>query len=145
MIRYLGGEIKTIATFHNQIDNKGSFAVAVEFESGAVGNMQLNCQRLWGRNYDRIEITGQSQYIALNGLWKIDHYTEGKNTFTDNFSDQCNGELTGDGLSLTEFVTAIREDRQPISNIEDCLETMRLYDAVLQTQQGGSTIVPIER
>ena len=78
-------------------------------------------------------------------LWKIDHYTEGKNTFTDNFSDQRNGELTGDGLSLTEFVTAIREDRQPISNIEDCLETMRLYDAVLQTQQGGPTIVPLEK
>ena len=145
LIRYLGGEIKTIATFHNQIDNKGSFAVAVEFESGAVGNMQLNCQRLWGRNYDRIEITGQNQYIVLDGLWKIDHYTEGKNTFTDNFSDQRNGELTGDGLSLTEFVTAIREDRQPISNIQDCLETMRLYDAVLQTQQGGPTIVPLEK
>ena len=69
----------------------------------------------------------------------------GKNTFTDNFSDQRNGELTGDGLSLTEFVTAIREDRQPISNIEDCLETMRLYDAVLHTQQGGPTIVSIEK
>jgi len=143
LIRYLGGEIKTVATFHNEIGGKGSFAIAVEFESGAVGNMQLNCQRLWGRNYDRIEITGQNQYIVLDGLWNIQHYAEEKNTFTDNFSDQRNGELTGDGLSLTEFVNAIREDRQPISNIEDCLGTMRLYDTVLQTQEGGPTIASL--
>jgi len=145
LIRHLGGEVKTVSTFHNEIDGQGSFAVSVEFESGAVGIMQLNSQRLWRRNYDRIEITGQGQYVVLDGLWTIQHYAENQNTFTDNFSDQRNGELTGDGVSLTEFVHAIREDREPVASIDDCIGTMRLYDAVLQTQQGEATIVSLDQ
>ena len=53
--------------------------------------------------------------------------------------------MTGDGLSLTEFVHAIREDREPVASIDDCIGTMRLYDAVLQTQQGGTTIVSLDQ
>ena len=53
--------------------------------------------------------------------------------------------LTGDGVSLTEFVHAIREDREPVASIDDCIGTMRLYDAVLQTQQGGTTIVSLDQ
>ena len=136
LIRYIGGEVKAISTFHNEIGGQGAFAVALEFESGAVGTLQLNSHRLWGRNYDRVEITGQGEHIILDDLWKIAHYTESQNVFTDNFSDQRNGELTGDGYSLTEFVRAIRTDREPIASIHDCLGTMRLYEAVLARQSG---------
>ena len=100
LAQYIAGPAKEIAVFHNEVGGQGSFAVAVEFENGAVGNLQLNSQRLWSRNYDRIEITGQGQYIVLDGLWEIAHYAESQNVFTDNFSDQRNGELTGDGHSF---------------------------------------------
>ena len=140
LAQYIAGPAKEIAVFHNEVDGQGSFAVAVEFENGAVGNLQLNSQRLWGRNYDRIEITGQGEYIVLDGLWEIAHYAESENVFTDNFSDQRNGELTGDGHSLTEFVTAIRENREPIASINDCLKSMRLYEAVLERRKGVITL-----
>ena len=52
-----------------------------------------------------------------------------------------NGELTGDGISLTEFVNAIREDREPVSSIQDCVGTMRFYDAVLQRKKGVISLV----
>jgi len=140
LARYIGGEIKALSAFHNEVGGQGAFAVALEFTNGAVGNLQLNSQRLWGRNYDRIEITGQGAYIVLDGLWEIAHYTESQNTFTDNYSDQRNGELTGDGYSLTEFVNAIRENREPISSIHDCLGTMQLYEAVLERREGVITL-----
>ena len=140
LAQYIAGPAKEIAVFHNEVGGQGSFAVAVEFENGAVGNLQLNSQRLWGRNYDRIEITGQGEYIVLDGLWEIAHYAESKNVFTDNFSDQRNGELTGDGHSLTEFVNAIRENREPIASINDCLKSMRLYEAVLERRKGVITL-----
>ena len=136
LAQHIAGPAKEIAVFHNEVDEQGAFAVAVEFENGAVGNLQLNSQRLWRRNYDRIEITGQGEYIVLDGLWEIAHYAESENVFTDNFSDQRNGELTGDGHSLTEFVTAIRENREPIASINDCLKSMRLYEAVLERRKG---------
>lgn len=140
LAQYIAGPAKEIAVFHNEVGGQGSFAVAVEFENGAVGNLQLNSQRLWRRNYDRIEITGQGEYIVLDGLWEIAHYAESENVFTDNFSDQRNGELTGDGHSLTEFVNAIRENREPIASINDCLKSMRLYEAVLERRKGVITL-----
>ena len=140
LAQYIAGPAKEIAVLHNEVDGQGSFAVAVEFENGAVGNLQLNSQRLWRRNYDRIEITGQGEYIVLDGLWEIAHYAESENVFTDNFSDQRNGELTGDGHSLTEFVNAIRENREPIASINDCLKSMRLYEAVLERRKGVITL-----
>lgn len=140
LAQYIAGPAKEIAVFHNEVGGQGSFAVAVEFENGAVGNLQLNSQRLWQRNYDRIEITGQGEYIVLDGLWEIAHYADSKNVFTDNYSDQRNGELTGDGHSLTEFVTAIRENREPIASINDCLKSMRLYEAVLERRKGVITL-----
>ena len=140
LAQYIAGPAKEIAVFHNEVDGQGSFAVAVEFENGAVGNLQLNSQRLWQRNYDRIEITGQGEYIVLDGLWEIAHYSNSQNVFTDNFSDQRNGELTGDGHSLTEFVNAIRENREPIASINDCLKSMRLYEAVLERRKGVITL-----
>ena len=136
LIRYIGGEVKAVSSFHNEIGGQGAFAVTLQFESGAVGTLQLNSHRLWRRNYDRVEITGQGEYIILDGLWCVAHYTESQNHFTDNFSDQRTGELTGDGYSLTEFVSAIREEREPIASIHDCLGTMRLYEAVLARQEG---------
>ena len=140
LAQYIAGPAKEIAVFHNEVGGQGSFAVAVEFESGAVGNLQLNSQRLWQRNYDRIEITGQGEYIVLDGLWEIAHYADSQNVFTDNYSDQRNGELTGDGHSLTEFVNAIRENREPIASIKDCLKSMRLYEAVLERRKGVITL-----
>lgn len=140
LAQYIAGPAKEIAVFHNEVGGQGSFAVAVEFENGAVGNLQLNSQRLWRRNYDRIEITGQGEYIVLDGLWEIAHYADSQNVFTDNYSDQRNGELTGDGHSLTEFVNAIRENREPIASIKDCLKSMRLYEAVLERRKGVITL-----
>ena len=136
-----GADVKELSVFHNEVGGQGSFAVAVEYANGAVGSMQLSSQRLWGRNYDYIEITGQHEYIVLDGLWGVKHYTGGGNTFTSNFSDERNGELTGDGISLTEFANAIREDREPIASIHDCVGTMRLYDAVLQRKKGVISLV----
>jgi len=140
LARHLVGEVATVSTFHNDINGQGSFACAVEYVNGAVGTMQLNSQRLWSRNYDRIEITGEGEYLVLDGLWAIEHYTQDGNRFTDNYSDQRNGELTGDGFSLTEFATAIREGREPVASIRDCVGTMRFYDAVLRRERGIITV-----
>ena len=137
LARYIGGEVKKLAVFHHQLDGGDAFAVALEFMSGAVGTLQLNSQRIWWRNYDRIEITGQSAYIIIDDLWSIKHYTPSQNTFTENYSDQRSGELTGDAYALIEFVEAIREGREPIASIHDCLGTMRLYQAIYDAVQDG--------
>ena len=127
---HIGGPVQRMSLFHTQSGDGIALALSMEFASGAVGTMQLNSQRIWWRNYDRIEITGTGEYLVLDDLWKIKHYTEEQNTFTENWSDERSGELTGDGPCLIEFVNAIREQRDPVSGIHDSVETMKLYQAI---------------
>lgn len=144
LARYLGGEVQQLALFHNHSNDADAFALSLQFTNGAVGTLQLNSQRIWWRNYDCIELTGEGEYIVLDGLWSIRHYTQARNTFSENYSDERSGELTGDGYALNEFVAAIREARKPNANIQDGVKTMRLYqtlyDAVRQKHNG---VIPI--
>ncbi len=137
LARWLGGEVRQASMYHDERNGGNAFAVALHFESGAVGNLQLNSQRVWWRNYDRIEITGEGEHILIDGLWSYRHYTRGDNTFSDNYSDERSGELGGDGPALVEFVTAIREDRQPIASIQDAVRTMQLYQAIYDAYRAG--------
>jgi len=137
LARYLGGEVRKLSLFHSEREGRVALAVALEFGSGAVGVLQLNSERIWWRNYDRIEITGHGEYVVLDGLWSIRRYTSDQNTFSENYSDQRSGELTGDGLALREFALAVREGRQPVASIHDAVETMRLYQAIYEAVRDG--------
>ena len=126
-----------MALFHNEVDDGIAVALALEFMNGAVGTLQLNSQRIWWRNYDRIELTGQGEYLVVDNLWSLKHYTQAHNTFTENYSDERSGELTGDGYALIEFVEATRAGREPIASIHDAVETMRLYQTIYEAVQEG--------
>ena len=145
LARYLGGEVANLAIYHNESKGGMALSVALEFMSGAVGILQLNSQRIWWRNYDRVELTGEGAYIVVDDLWAAKYYTESQNTFTENYSDKRSTELTGDGPALIEFVEAIRAGRTPNASIGDAVQTMRLYqtiyDAVRQGRRGVITLV----
>ncbi len=130
LARWLGGEVSELALYHRELEGRVALALSVRFEGGAVGTLQLNSQRIWWRNYDRIELTGKGEYVVVDGLWGVKHYRAGGNTFTENYSDQRSGELTGDAASLNEFVAAVRQGREPVASVHDAVETMRLYQAV---------------
>lgn len=137
LARCLAGEVSQMALYHNQLGDSGAYSLAVDFESGAVGSLHFNSHRLWWRNYDRIELTGQEQYIVLEDLWKIKHYTKARNTFTENYRDERSGELTGDAYALIEFVSSIREEREPLTSIHDAIATMKLYQALYEAVRAG--------
>jgi predicted dehydrogenase len=137
LARWLGGEVSQVSAYFDERDGGGAFALALKYANGAVGTLQLNSQRVWWRNYDRIEITGQGEFLVLDGLWGWRHYTSKENTFSENYSDERSTELGGDGEALTEFARAIRAGREPLANIHDCVETMRLYQAIYDAYLAG--------
>lgn len=130
LARYLCGEVKQMALFHNEWEGESSNALAVQFESGAVGTLQLTSNRIWWRNYDRIELTGQGEYVIIESPWNVKYYTKEQNLFTENYRDERSVELTGDGFAMREFVAAVREQREPIASIHDCVNTMKLYQVI---------------
>ncbi|HEX2469493.1 MAG TPA: Gfo/Idh/MocA family oxidoreductase [Candidatus Limnocylindrales bacterium] len=137
LARWLGGEVRAASAYHDVRGAGSAVAVALQFENGAVGNLQLTSQRVWWRNYDRIELTGQGEYIVLDGLWGYRHYTADDNTFSENYSDERSTELGGDGAALTEFVTSIRAGRAPRTSIQDAVRTMCLYQAIYDAYRAG--------
>ncbi len=137
LARHLAGEVEELAVYSSD-DGKGTaVSVALSFAGGAVGTLQLNSQRIWWRNYDRIELTGEGAYLVLDDLWRLRSYRESGNSFTENYSDERVGELTGDGPALAEFVDAVRVGREPLCSIGDAVETMRLYQAVHDAVTAG--------
>ena len=145
LARFLGGEVHRLSLVHNRFDDQVAITASLEFANGAVGGLQLNSLRIWWRNYDRIEVTGVGEYLIVDGLWSIKHYAQDHNTFTENWSDERSGELTGDGPSLVEFVSAIREHREPVSSIYDSIETMRLYQAIYEAVREGRSGLVFDR
>ena len=147
LARFFAGEVKNLALYHQVIDGGISLALSLQFEQGTVGTLQFNSQRIWWRNYDRIELTGQGEYLILDGIWSMRRYAAEQNTFTENYSDERSIELTGDGPVLVEFVAAIREGREPIATIADARYSMQLYQtiyaAVVAGQQGTIPLLPI--
>ena len=128
-----GAEPEEIAVFHNAIYGCDAFAISMKYTNGAIGNLQMTSHRLWQRDYDYLEITGHREYIQLeHGLQSVRHFTADGNTFTSNHSDEQSSILNGTQPALIEFVSAIREHREPIASIRDCIGTMRFYEAVLR-------------
>ena len=42
---------------------------------------------------------------------------------------------------IIKVVNAIREDREPVASIHDCVGTMRLYEAVLDRRKDVTSLV----
>ena len=145
LARYIAqAEPKEIAVFHNAIYGHDAFAISMEYTNGAIGNLQLTSHRLWQRDYDYLEITGHREYIQLeHGLQSVRHFTAERNTFTSNHSDEQSSILNGTQPALTEFVSAICEHREPIASIQDCIGTMRFYEAVLHAVKEKRQGIPI--
>jgi myo-inositol 2-dehydrogenase/D-chiro-inositol 1-dehydrogenase len=137
LARFLGGEVDELSVCSRECDGGLAVAAALSFRDGAVGTLQANSQRIWWRNYDRVELTGEGAYVVVEDLWKVRSYRESGNTFTENYSDERVGELTGDGPALAEFVAAVRAGREPVCSIRDGVETMRLYQALHDAVRAG--------
>ena len=123
-----GADVSELSVFHNEVDGQGAFAVAVEYTNGAVGSLQLTSQRLWQRNYDYIEITGQHEYIVLDGLWGAQHFTENGNYFY--FKLFRSAKRRVDRRRYQPYRVRQRNTRRPRANLK--YPRLRRHHAVLR-------------
>ena len=131
LARYLGGEVRKLSLFHNEREGRVALSVALEFDerggrhAAAEQRADLVAELRPHRDHRPRGVRGARRPVVHSTL-----YCRAGNTFTENYSDQRSGELTGDGTALIEFVEAIRGSRQPVASIHDAVETMRLYQAI---------------
>jgi predicted dehydrogenase len=98
------------------------------------------------KNQFIFEITGKDGYIIIDGLggsYGTEKAILGKRAFLEPFREETI-EFRGDDHSWheewQEFVTAIRENREPLGNGYDGLHALRLAYAIYESTHSGSAV-----
>lgn len=144
LTRFLFGEVEQVYASSRGVD---SYAVNLEYESGALGVLAMSCRRSWSIGTEEIEITGSNrEFVSISGSTRLRHYREDAlvEGTEPNFSTSAGDSLIETGFfgELEEFAAAVRENRQPESSIESAFRTMALYEAIARSAQTRRPIKP---
>lgn len=75
MLRFLMGDVSEVTFQKHEIDEtRTSYAISLKFKSGALGTLSVSDQQLWMRNNERVEITGNGQYVLAENMIHLSHY-----------------------------------------------------------------------
>ena len=113
-------------------------------KNGEVASIHVSWTQ-W-KNLFSLEIYGRDGYIMVEGLggsYGVEKAILGKRAFLKPFQEEVI-EFRGEDRSWqeewAEFVSAIKENREPLGNGLDGLEVLRLADAIYQSAQKGSVV-----
>ncbi|WP_161606245.1 Gfo/Idh/MocA family protein [Microlunatus speluncae] len=140
--RFLFGEV---AGVYARSPEPSTYAVNLGYRSGAVGTLALSAHRDWGVSTEKVEITGgPGQFASVqNSITMVRHSGREIADWHDPSFSTAGGDSmieTGFAGELTEFVTAVREQREPESSIHSSSRTMRLYQSIAESAASGSVI-----
>lgn len=132
LTRYLFGEV---AEVYARKTEPSTYAVALSFANGAVGTLALTANRDWRVSTEKVEVTGApGEFAGVENSIRMRRYS--KQTIVDwhdpSFSTAGGDSLVETGFAgeLIEFVTAVRDGREPESSIASSYRSMVLYDAI---------------
>jgi len=75
LLLFLMGDVTEVSHQKFSLDETHtSYAIALKFESGAVGTFSVSDQQLWRRNNERVEITGNGQFVLAENMIHLSHY-----------------------------------------------------------------------
>ena len=114
--------------------------------TGQIASMHVSWTQ-W-KNLFSFEIFGKDGYITVEGLggsYGVERAKFSKRSFTEPFKEQCI-EFRGEDRSWLEewkeFVAAIKENREPLGNGSDGLESLKLAYAIYESAR-ENRVVPL--
>lgn len=111
---------------------------------GQIASMHVSWTQ-W-KNLFAFEIFGKDGYVSVGGLggsYGVERAALGRRSFTDPFKEECiefRGEDTSWREEWREFVAAIRENREPLGNGSDGLESLKLAYAIYESAKEGRVV-----
>ncbi|SEE56215.1 Gfo/Idh/MocA family protein [Jiangella alba] len=134
LARYMFGEVTEVfARDHFGV----AYAVTLTFANGAVGTLSMTANRglditeevhLTGSYGNHLTIDRSGRLMRYRGNTVLDYYDRPL-ALQDSLVD------IGYQGELAEFVSAVRDRREPESSIASSYETMRVYDAIRHSAQ----------
>jgi len=122
-----------------------SYAILLHFASGAVGTLFLSDQHSWIRTNERVEITGNGQFVVAENLTRLEHYLpDGEiHTWEPGFSIPNDENLThflvGYAGELQAFADAIRTGSPPHADIADACKVFQLIKDIEPLESYGKS------
>lgn len=94
------------------------------------------------KNLFSFEIFGQEGYVLAEGLggsYGVERAVLGRRDYTqpEQVIEYRGGDVSWNG-EWSEFTAAIQEDRQPLGNVRDGYESLRLADAIYRSARTGT-------
>lgn len=146
--RYLFGEVAEVSA-----RKKGdtAYAVTLLFRNDALGTLSMTSHRAWDVSCEKVEATGgPGQFLTCANSVEMVHYARGDRDagaqirawHSPSFSTAGADSLRETGFlgELEEFVSCVRDGREPESSIASSAETMRLYEAIAQAAHDGQPV-----
>ena len=113
-----------------------SYVILLAFESGAVGSLFVSDQHLWMRNNERVEITGDGQFVVADNMIHLAHYRpDGAISAWEPGLSIPSDEnqyffVAGYAGELQSFARAIREGTTVRANIDDACAALRIIQQI---------------
>lgn len=120
-----------LRSFTELVESESDGAVLIEFEEGRIASLAFSMNSHIGRR--------SALFIGTGGTLLID---QGELRLGDEVIE-VDGSVDAFTRQVTEFVSALREGREPAPSGRDALATMAVLDAAKQSAQtGGSAPIP---
>jgi myo-inositol 2-dehydrogenase/D-chiro-inositol 1-dehydrogenase len=137
LLRFLMGNVTEVSYRKYERDETHiSYVILLAFESGAVGSLFVSDQHLWMRNNERVEITGDGQFVVADNMFHLAHYRpDGEISAWEPGLSIPSDEnqslfLAGYAGELQEFAQAIREGTPVQANIDDACAALRIIKQI---------------
>ncbi|WP_165368330.1 Gfo/Idh/MocA family protein [Phytoactinopolyspora endophytica] len=140
LARYMFGDVTQV--FAKEHDGH-SYVATLTFANGSIGTLTMTVNRV-DQFTEELHVTGDhGHYIKTDTSGRMMRYHSGEVVEVCDRPLSLQDSLKDIGYlgELTEFVAAVREDRQPATATIDCAyQTMRVHDAILRSAHEGGAV-----
>jgi myo-inositol 2-dehydrogenase/D-chiro-inositol 1-dehydrogenase len=137
LLLYLMGDVTEVSHQKYSLDETHtSYAIALKFESGAVGTFSVSDQQLWRRNNERVEITGNGQFVLAENMIHLSHYRpDGEiSAWEPGFSipndENSSFFIGGYAGELRSFAESIIEGKPMQASIDDACAVLNIIKKI---------------
>ena len=143
LCNYFFGKVESLYASHKA---PATYTISMKHRNGAVSTMALTDRLNGPRRYEEVTIiTNKSTIVQIHGSIDMLAFKEGVPiaAYRPDFAMGRSHSIVEQGFSgeIQEFVDAIKENRQPISNIEESSHAPQIYEAIKESIATGQKVI----
>jgi predicted dehydrogenase len=146
-IRWVSGAVNNYSHPNIEVEDYGS--IQMEFENGAIGNVEGTVCVTGGNLEETLTIIGEKGFVSIGGVavnkiesWRFDDGLDKEENIMAEFNQEVES-IYGEGHSMLykNFVESIENNIEPYINGEEAIASMQIILASYKSNQEGRRII----